>query len=198
VQKHRFLHFSPPLERAFAHFTQKSDVFFAHFTDGNSSVKKLKNFFKSAKLHKSVILHFYLAFVLVNFIFWPKMEMTFSKESRSLCSTPFLLFDQKVLFGLISSLKCREMSDHCHGFGKCFLAKKYFIWPLHAVFKKCTFAFLKRGGTKMVHDFCAKSTKAKKCEKPTSHVASLVGKSTHGKVHLCLWKNVASALARAL
>jgi len=64
------------------------------------------------------------------------------------------------------------MSGHCHGFILYFLTKKYFIWPLRAVFKVRFFFFLKKDDAKVMRDQSAKSTKAKKYEKnprPTWH-----------------------------
>ena len=121
---------------------------------------------------------FYLAAPLVDFLKSAILIALFSKGSRSLCSTPFCTFDQKVHFWPIFRSKCREMSGHCHGFIYYFLTKKYFIWPLHAVFKSALFSFFKRGGAKVVQAFCLKKHKSQKVEKsPRATCSLLLGKS---------------------
>jgi len=101
--------------------------FLVHFTDGNSFDEFHKIFLKVQKCINALFCTFYLVFALVDFLKSDFLKITFSKGSRSLCSALFLcfaLFDQKVL---TFSLKCWEMSGHCHGFKKCTLTKKYFI-----------------------------------------------------------------------
>jgi len=120
------------------------------------------------KVQKCTNVHFctfYLTFALVDFYFLTKKCASFSKGSRSLCSAPSLNFGQKCTFWPIFRSKCREMSDHCHGF-------KLRFWPKSTLFGLCTLRFkstflhfLKKGGAKVVHCFMCKSTKVKKWKK---------------------------------
>ena len=125
-------HFLPPLHCAFAQKCAKNLTIFSTFYGWKFSGANFHFIFK--KCINALFALFIWPLHWSTFYFFDQKEATFSKGSRSLWRSPFYFFGQKCTFYVILTSKCREMSGHYHGFRRALLTKKYFIWPLYAVF----------------------------------------------------------------